>query len=216
MSEKQQKNTMEQVIDKSANGSENTNRTSLTRPGGRTARNSRKVEQATVKLMMERGYSGWSFKEVADAAGVSRSTLYRRWPSRAAMILAAIDRIVKTYVLFDDTGSLKGDLRATLAKISEFLTSGVGETVIIALLDLQKSGELPTNHSVSWAVASPYVLAMFERAQERGELPEDFDAEANFAMIAGALYYALIGMDGKPPDLAWVDRVIEAYFGPRI
>lgn len=207
---------MEQVIDITATRPENTIRTSRTRPGGRTARNSRKVEEVTAKLMMERGYSGWSFKEVADAAGVSRSTLYRRWPSRAAMVLAAIDRIVKKYVMFEDNGSLKEDLRATLEKISAFLTSGVGETVIIALLDLQKSGELPTNHAVSWTVASPYVLAMFERAQERGELPVDFDAEANFAMIAGALYYALIGMDGKPPDLAWVDRVIEAYFGPRI
>ena len=185
-----------------------------TRPGGRTARIGRKVEQVVVQLMTERGYSDWSFKEVAEAAGVNRSTLYRRWPNRAALVLAAIRRIIITYVVLEDTGSLKGDLRVALLKITDVLSSQYGEALVMAVLDLQQKGELPINHVVSWTVGAPHVLAMFERAKARGDIPDDFDAEATFGMLAGALYYRMIGM-GETPDEAWVDRIMASYVDHR-
>lgn len=94
-----------------------------TRSGGRTARITRKVEEVIVQILLEKGYDGLTFKEVAESAGVNRSTLCRRWPNRAAMVLAAIKRIVQTHVVFEDTGSLIGDLRAVLRRIGSFIRS---------------------------------------------------------------------------------------------
>lgn len=181
-----------------------------TRPGGRNARVGRKVEEVTVQLLIDRGYDGWSYKEVAQTAGVHRSTLYRRWPSRSAMVLAAIRRVVRDHVVFEDTGSLVGDLRAHLLKIGAFIDSGVGKNVVIATLDMQQKGELTFDDGLSWAELSQHILPIFERAAARGELPDQFDSEGAFAMLSGSLYFRLIVMR-KSPDVGWVERILALF-----
>ena len=185
-------------------------RVARTRPGGRTARVGRKVEQATVQLLAERGYDGWSYKEVAEAAGVNRSTLYRRWPNRSAMVLAAIRRAVLTHVVFEDTGSLMGDLRSALLKIGDFVGSGIGKNVMIAVLNMQQKGELTFDDGLSWTERAQDILPVFERATARGELPEKFDAEGAFAMLSGAMYFRVIVMR-KTPDAIWAERILAQF-----
>lgn len=181
-----------------------------TRPGGRTARVGRKVEEVTVQLLIERGYDGWSYKEVAEAAGVNRSTLYRRWPNRASMVLAAMRRLVRSQLIFEDTGSLMGDLRSHLLNIGAFIDSSVGKNVVIATLDMQQKGELTFNDGLSWAELAENILPIFERATARGELPEEFDAEGAFAMLSGAIQFRIIVMR-ETPDAAWVDRILALF-----
>lgn len=165
-----------------------------------------------MQMLMERGYAGWSYKEVAEAAGVNRSTLYRRWPNRAAMVLSAIRRIIRDHVVFEDTGSLRGDLRAHLIGIGAFFESDVGKNVLLATLDMQQKEELSFNDGLSWAELSKDILPIFERATARGELPDAFDAEAAFAMLSGSLYFRMIVMRGAP-DAAWIDRILEQFSG---
>lgn len=184
--------------------------TALTRPGGRTARVGRKVEEVTAQLLIDKGYDGWSYKEVAEAAGVNRSTLYRRWPSRSAMVLAAMRRIVRTHVVFEDTGSLMGDLRAHLLRIGEFIDSDVGKNVMIATLDMRQKGELTFNDGLSWTELALDIVPIFERATVRGELTEEFDVEGAFAMLSGAMHFRVIVMRDTP-DVAWVNRILALF-----
>ena len=177
------------------------------RPGGRTARVGRQVEEVAAQLLIDRGYDGWSYIEVAEAAGVNRSTLHRRWPNRAAMVLAAMRRIVRARVVFEDTGSLMGDLRAHLIAIGEFLDSDIGKNLVIATLDMRQKGELSFNDGLSWTELSQEILPIFERANLRGDLPEDFDTEGAFAMLSGAMHFRMIVMREKP-DAEWVDRIL--------
>ena len=183
-----------------------------TRPGGRTARVGRKVEEVTAQLLTDRGYGGWSYQEVAEAAGVNRSTLYRRWPTRAEMVLAAIRRVVRDHVVFKDTGSLVEDLRVHLLEIAAFLDTSVGKNVVIATLEMQQAGELNFHDGLSWVELSQEILPIFERATARGELPEEFDAEGAFAMLSGSFYFRIIVMR-SPPDAEWVDRILRLFSG---
>lgn len=50
-----------------------------TRPGGRTERHTQAIYDAVLRLLEESGYGALTFNDVAEAAGVNRSTLYRRW-----------------------------------------------------------------------------------------------------------------------------------------
>lgn len=181
-----------------------------TRPGGRTERVRRKIEEVTVQLLIEKGYDGLSYKEVAEAAGVNRSTLYRRWPNRAAMVLAAIRRVVSSQVIVEDAGSLINDLRVHLIGMGAFIGSNVGKDLVMATLDLQQKEALTLNDGLSWAELSQDILPIFERATARGELPKDFDAEAAFAMLSGALHFRVIVMR-KTPDSEWVDRILTLF-----
>src|SRR5215831_8177132 len=57
------------------------------------------------------GYSGFTIENVAARAGTSRPVLYRRWPSRPELAMAAIGRLGRRdEIALPDTGSLRGDL----------------------------------------------------------------------------------------------------------
>ena len=126
------------------------------------------------------------------------------------MVLAAMRRVVRTRVVFEDTGSVIGDLRAHLIGIGEFLDSDVGKNLIIATLDMRQKGELTFNDGLSWTELSQEILPIFERATARGEFPEDFDVESAFAMLSGAMHFRMIVMR-NPPDDEWVDRILSLF-----
>lgn len=126
------------------------------------------------------------------------------------MVLGAMQRIVRTRVLFEDTGTLMGDLRAHLICIGEFLESDAGKNVLISTLDMRQKGELSFNDGLSWTELSQEILPIFERADARGELPDGFDVEAAFAMLSGAVHFRMIVMRDAP-DAAWVDRVLALF-----
>ncbi|MFD0467130.1 TetR/AcrR family transcriptional regulator [Nonomuraea thailandensis] len=75
-------------------------------------RKQQEIFDATLRLVAERGYDGLTVEGVAERSGVNKTTIYRWWPSKAALLGAAL---VESDVLgFDspDTGSLRGDLVA--------------------------------------------------------------------------------------------------------
>lgn len=180
------------------------------RPGGRTARVTQQIEEVTLAILVEKGYEGLTLKEVAKRAQINRSTLYRRWPSKAALVVAVIQQTVIDNVIFEDTGSLLGDLRAVLLRITTFLGSPIGKSVLAAGLDMQQKGDVIFDDGMSWSERSQEVVPLFERAAQRGEISEALDAEVAFAMVAGALYFRLIVMRGEM-DVSWVDRVLETF-----
>ena len=60
------------------------------RPGGRTARVTRAILDAAVEEVMAAGYDGFTFDGVAERAGVHRTSVYRRWPDKTALLVDAL------------------------------------------------------------------------------------------------------------------------------
>src|SRR3954454_15098610 len=80
------------------------------RPGRpRRAEVDEAILAAAVHMLAEHGYGGVTMEGVAGAAGVGKATVYRRWPSKADLILDAI-RSLKPDVGHPDTGSTRADL----------------------------------------------------------------------------------------------------------
>jgi AcrR family transcriptional regulator len=180
----------------------------MTRPGGRTAANSRKIEQSVLDELVTKGYEGLSFQSVAARAGVNRSTLYRRWSNKAEMVLQAIQSSVLQNVSFEDTGTLQGDLKSVLTDIGAFIETPVGRAIIVVSIELASSKAFAKTVDLIWDKRLEDVRAVFERARQRNELSmSDDDWEAVFAMVAGALYFRLIVMR-RALDDAWIDRIL--------
>jgi AcrR family transcriptional regulator len=72
------------------------------------------VLDATLRLLREGGIDGLTIEAIAREAGVGRQTIYRWWPSRAAVVFEAAGDLARTTVAEPDTGSLRGDLHAFL------------------------------------------------------------------------------------------------------
>jgi AcrR family transcriptional regulator len=75
--------------------------------------------EVTLHLLQERGYDGLTVDAVAATARASKATIYRRWPTKAALVLAAFTEGIRHVAGPIDTGSLRGDLVALGALVCE-------------------------------------------------------------------------------------------------
>lgn len=180
----------------------------LTRPGGRTSQVTDQVFDATIALLEEGGFSAVTFQKVAERAGVGRATLYRRWPELAFLVGDAIAATAAERIQIADTGSFRGDLSAMLKQIGRFIDSPTGRAAIIALLTGREQPEFANHARLLWERRREKVSPIFERAKMRGELADDIDEDALFALAVGALYARVIVM-AEPIKDVWIERVID-------
>lgn len=178
------------------------------RPGGRTAEVTQRVREAVLELLLEGGFEECTIKNVAERAGIERSTLYRRYPDRwGAIIDAVIDRIQRETPLVS-TGSFAGDLKIVLMGLAAAMATPLGPAIVAA------AGALHTEGRVAAARAfferrMEQLEPMFEAAIERGELPADVDREQLFVFATGSIWFSKF-IASRPVDEAEIDRVVAA------
>lgn len=181
------------------------------RPGGRTERHTQAIYDATLRLLADKGYAALAFNDIAEAAGVNRSTLYRRWSSRAELVLDAIGVSLAEQIAAPDTGALREDMRGVLRQIGAYISTPLGAAALTASIEIGATAG-DTSRLERWRTRLSAFDVMFDRAQARGEIAADLDRAAVFALAAGAVHFRLI-FTGEAIDEAWVDRVIAVWSG---
>lgn len=87
------------------------------------------ILEATLAELAEVGYSRLAMERVAARAGASKVSLYRRWPSRAELVVAALRHQRGAPEAAPDTGSLRGDVLTLLRRAATRLNGVFGEAV---------------------------------------------------------------------------------------
>ncbi len=155
----------------------------------RVRRSKETVLATTYQLMSEGGIGGVSIDEVARRSGVAKTTIYRHWPSRSALLLDACSKL-GSRVDPPDTGSLEGDLRALAARLAGQLQTARWPTILPSIIDAaERDPELAQLHARLHAGFTAPYLAVIERAKTRGELPPHHDPADLVAAIMGPLFY---------------------------
>lgn len=174
----------------------------LRRPGRpRSARAHASILGAALRLLAQEGYRGFSMEAVAAAAGVGKTTVYRRWPSKDALLGDAIASL-NTRFAYVDTGSIRSDFRALLA-----LGTGGAEQGASTIATLpQLLGELmrhPELHALfrSQLIEPRRAVArqMLEAAQKRGELGKDLDLDLAIDVLIGPMVYRALRSGAVEP-----------------
>src|SRR5919112_2922490 len=80
-------------------------------------------------LLASHGYAGLTLDELATRSGVAKTTILRRWPSKAAVAAAGVERLALQTVDVPDSGSLRGDLHALLHAAVDTFVRGRGQFV---------------------------------------------------------------------------------------
>src|SRR5690242_3299218 len=143
------------------------------RVGGRSARVHAAVLKSVFEVLREKGPSDLSIADVAERAGVHETSIYRRWPSRHALILDACRHFIDDALPIPDTGALRSDLIAFQRSAKAMLGSRQGQ-VIIALNSMQEAGSRARRH-VYWKARLEQLRVMLDRAVARGEFPAGAD-----------------------------------------
>lgn len=88
----------------------------------------------TLVLLQERGYDRLRMKDVAESAGIGLGALYRRWPGKKELVMAAL-RAEVTQRETEDTGDPRADLFAAVQRISEAMPAGLGRMLAVCLAE---------------------------------------------------------------------------------
>jgi AcrR family transcriptional regulator len=145
-----------------------------------------KVREATMAELARVGFPALTIEGVAKAANVNRTTIYRRWPSKGALLLAVLEPGLERFDHDPDTGSLHGDLLALLLMIGETAARPEGQAVHRAVGST--SDELKELvDTVNDRALSAFRRA-FDRARARGEVRPTDDTE----MIAHLAFFGAV------------------------
>lgn len=130
------------------------------------------IRQATVDEWLEHGYAGTTFEGVARRAGTSKPVLYRRYRSRAHMVLDSWSFQNPLELPARGSGSLRGDLIAILGAINERFTQVGSDTFrgVLAEVDDELFEELPL---FAAAAATDTLSRVLHEARLRGELGDE-------------------------------------------
>jgi len=171
------------------------------------------ILDATVAVVAELGYDRLTMDAVATAAKASKATLYRRWSTKAELVVDAISRAKGCPMPEDvDTGSLRGDLVAMACGDGGF-TDELPMSVVAGLLTaLHRDVELQTAFRERFlAPRQALTNRVYERAVERGEIAPDVDvALLSVTLPAVIIHHAYI-LGVEPTDdliLRVIDNVI--------
>jgi AcrR family transcriptional regulator len=175
----------------------------------------RELLNATIEVLDEHGYDRLTVDEVAARAHASKATIYRRWPSKAALIIAAVAARIDTAAFAEPMHDVP--LRDELLRIVRLLTAEALEMhVTIAGL----IGEAIRNEELRASLEEHFVTPrrdavrrLLERRQAAGEIRADVDIEL-VGPITSALVYQRLLITFEPVDDTLPEQIVNTLLLP--
>lgn len=159
----------------------------MVRQGGRSARIQSEVHAATRTLLEAVGRADLTVPMIAEQAGVTPSTIYRRWGDLNQLLAdVAVERL-RPIADPDDTGSTAGDLAAFIVQYADEMSSKVGRAVLRDIL-AESEGDIAAVKCCRFTYDHLSIIAA--RAARRGEPPLDIGAIVD-QTVAPIVYHVL-------------------------
>jgi AcrR family transcriptional regulator len=184
-------------------------RTGGTRVRGRAARVVDAVLRATGEELCLVGYAALRIEDIAARSGVNKSTIYRRWPSKADLVRAAITELTEHTVAID-TGSVREDLRESLLRLSRLHEIPKWRGIMSTIAnrsdpDVDELADQLRDQQHAMRVA------MIERGIARGELPAAINAELVADLVTGPVFRRMFNFM-ENVDAGYIDQVLDIVF----
>jgi AcrR family transcriptional regulator len=152
------------------------------------------ILRATSDLLAEQGLANMTVDDVAARAGVGKASIYRRWPTKSALVFDAFLGQFLSRQPLSDTGNFQSDLLTTLRGwIRAVKNTPTGRTLADLIAEVQRDPDL----AVMWRerfvgpVRSQF-RAIVDRAIARGEIPAATDPEVVLDLLFGPAYHRLL------------------------
>ncbi|WP_088834129.1 TetR/AcrR family transcriptional regulator [Paenibacillus tyrfis] len=174
------------------------------------------ILSASYELLLENGFAAVTVDKIAELAKVSKATIYKWWPNKAAVVMDGFLFAASARLPVPDTGSTLNDILIHATNVTRFLTSREG-TIITELL-----GEGQFDPGLAEAYRTRYFQPrrfeagqLLEKGVQRGELKQNLDIGLCIDLIYGPIFYRLL-VTGEKLDDAYVQQlVMNAFEGIR-
>ena len=181
------------------------------RPPGRPRRVEvdQAILEAAVELFAEGGLDGLTVEGVAARANVGKATIYRRYPGKVDLVIAASRSFTVDGGDAPDTGTTRGDLRALVDWLVAMLTTTpLGRALPMMVADRARVPELAEAHRALIAEKRARHRGVLQRGVDRGDLRADADLELVIDSYVGPIFYRFLISDA-PLDDAFADELVE-------
>ncbi|MEV0715075.1 TetR/AcrR family transcriptional regulator [Asanoa sp. NPDC050611] len=178
----------------------------------RSERARQAIIEAALDLCREQGLARTTIEEIAKRAGVGKQTIYRWWPSKAAVVEDGVNEMAGTATDFPNTGDLLADLRTQMLGVASILASPRFAPYLSLIGAAQDDPDLAS--SFLDGLVKPRVGAARERlraAQEQGQLRADADLDDVVELLYGPIYYRAL-LRTRPPSADQVDEILRLAF----
>jgi AcrR family transcriptional regulator len=155
----------------------------------RVKRSKAKVLAETYRQLVNSGIAGVSVDEIAQNCGVSKTTIYRHWPSRSALLIDACSSLGSAPEV-PDTGTLQGDVRVLLTQLADQLQTANWSSVYPSIIDAAErdSDIAGMQAALHKAFMTPFE-AVVERAKAKREIPSRRSTSDLIPALVGPLFY---------------------------
>lgn len=167
------------------------------------------VVAAAAELLAEEGFERLTMDELAKRSGVARSTIYRNWPDRHLLMVAAFN----TACPFEpppDTGDVANDLRTVAERLSSVLTNEALGRILPSMIgaaahdpEIARAKEAFAESRITW------VRRLIERGVERGEVQPDIDVQLMAIRFVSPFFHRWL-VTGGDLDQDFIDRQVNA------
>ena len=177
----------------------------------------REVEllEVTLELLQEHGYDRLTVDAVATTARASKATIYRRWPTKAELVLAAFVEGTRQVAVDPDTGTLRDDL----LKLGESIRAHVSthaSTIRAVLVELSRSVELEAMMQEQFLDQRKALMAhVLARAVDRGEIDASAITEDLWDVLPGYLIFRSV-VTGRAPSSRTVRDLVDNMLIPSL
>jgi AcrR family transcriptional regulator len=176
----------------------------------RSAQSHQAMLQATLELLAEVGFEAMSIEAIATRAGVGKTTIYRRYSSKAELVADAIESI-REEIVIPDTGSLWGDIDALIQNAAQISLNPLGrQTVAMIISSASSNAEFAQIYWTKYLQPRREAFAVvLERAKVRQEVKPGLDPGLVFDTMSGIMLYAMIFQPTSEGWESYVRRSLE-------
>ena len=147
------------------------------------------IKSAVLAMLREGGYRTLNIQAIAIRAGVPRTSIYRRWPSKQHLVADAVVTEMGADPA-EDTGSTRGDLLAVVKSLLRAFSGPLGLALPALVSDMAKDSELASViRAEVLDVRRQSMRQALSRAKARGDVAHDLDIELLLDMLTGPFYF---------------------------
>ena len=169
----------------------------------------------TLELLQEHGYDRLTVEAVATNARASKATIYRRWPTKAELVLAAFVEGTRQVAVDPDTGTLRGDLLRLGEQIWAHVSTHAS-TIRAVLVEVSRSPELDAMMQEQFLDQRKALMAhVLAQTVDRGEIDAAVITEDLWDVLPGYLIYRSVPT-GRAPSSRTVQDLVDNVLIPSL
>lgn len=175
----------------------------------RSERLERLILQTAIDQVLKVGFRAVSVESIAAEAGVGKTTIYRRWPNKAAVVMDAFMMRVGEGTKFRPSKRVIDSIKLQMRTMAKAFRGRDGALVKALLAEAQFDSDLATAFRDRWTLPRrKMAIFVFQEAIRRGEWRPNIDLETTVDLLYAPMYYRL-QMGTGPLSDAYIDGLFE-------